>query len=212
MGKIVETLAIMLPHWDFVVNFAERISKDPSKLVVWSQRLESSPDSWFCTDELVIEIRAFNQHYTMGSAHHLAFDLQVEDLVSSQCELVLVSYHPLWDGLAPSFVNGISCNKLDCLRYRHTQDILAEVGVGSNVSDTYGYYHLHSAVGCEFQLDEDTSIDRVGVSVGSSFEESSISPMPTINFQMILLLILFIWEFVLQELDVYNRDNSQLYL
>ena len=107
----------------------------------------------------------------MRCAHHFSLDPQVEDLVSHQGRLTPVSYHPLWDGLAPSFADGID----SCLQYLRTSDILVEVGVGVGDSGTCGCYHLHSSVGCEYQFDGGSGVDRVGISVGLSSTNCSLN-------------------------------------
>ena len=122
-----------------------------------------------------------------------------------------VSYHPLWDELAPSIVNGIDSSKLDHLQYLHTQDNLLKVGVGDNDSSTYGHYHLHSAVGCVCQFDRDSDVDRVGISIGLSSPELLLPSAPTVSFQMILSLILVIWMLVLQMLIVQSKNSMQFY-
>lgn len=116
VGKIVETLSTMLPHRDFEVGFVERVAQVPTQpTVMRSQRLEPSHDSQFGNDELLTEIGASDQQYTVRYVHHLSFDPQVEDFISRRGSLAPVSYHPLWDGLAPSFIDGIGSCKLDYL-------------------------------------------------------------------------------------------------
>lgn len=210
VGKIVKTMATMLPNKDFVVGFFDRVAQDPSQLVVWSQKLELSPDSQFDTNEPLTGIGNFYRHYTM-SAYHVSFDAQVENLVSHWCGLALVSYHPLWDGLALFSADGIERCKLDHLQYRYTQDNLSEVRVGDSDSGTYGCYHLHSVVGCECQFGGDSSVNRVGISVGLSFDGFLPPSVLTIGFQMILPLILVIWELVLQEPIMCVRDIAQFH-
>ena len=45
--------------------------------------MEPSSDSQFDDDEHLTEIGSFYQHYSVRSAHHFSFDLQLEDLVFS---------------------------------------------------------------------------------------------------------------------------------
>lgn len=132
------------------VGFVERVARYPARPVVRSQRLELSSDSQFDVDEPLTEIWRFYQHYTVRCAHHFSFDPHVEDLISRRCGLAPISSHPLWDDLAPSFVDGIDSCKLDHLQYPHTHDSLSEVGVGDSDSGSYGHCHLHSALGCEY--------------------------------------------------------------
>ena len=100
----------------------------------------------------------------------------------------------------------------DPLQYLQTQDSLAEFGVGGSVSGAYGCYHLHNVVGCEFQFDGDSGVDRVGISVGLSSKELLPSSAPSISFQMILMLMSIIWVLVLQEFLVDNKDSTLFYL
>lgn len=112
----METLSTMLPHRDFEVGFSKRVTQDPNQpAVMWIRRLEPSLDSQLGNDEPLMEIGAFYQHYTVRYAHHFSFDPQVEDFISCRCRPAPVSYHPLWDGLAPSFADGIGSCKLDYL-------------------------------------------------------------------------------------------------
>ena len=81
--KIVETLATMLPNRDFEVGLVERVTQDPARPIVQSQRLEPSSDFQFDDDEPLIEIESFYRHYTVRSAHHFYFNPHIEGLVFS---------------------------------------------------------------------------------------------------------------------------------
>ncbi len=129
----------------------------------------------------------------MGYAHHFYFDPKIEDFISCKFRSAPISYHPLWDGLAPSFANRIGSCKLHSLQYRHTQDSLSKIGFDGSDSSTYGYCHIHSAVGCKCQLDRDLSFDRVNVSVGLSYAKWFLLSASTVGLQMILPVMSVVW-------------------
>ena len=190
LGEIIVILSTMLPHRDFEVGFVERIAQGPIQpIATQSQRLEPSTNSQFSDGELVAEFGGSYRHYMVGYVRHFSFDPEIEDLISRRYRLAPISYHPLWDGLAPSFVDGIGSCKLHILQYRHTQDSLSEIGFGGSDSGTYGCCHIHSAIGCKCQIDRDLSFDRVDVSVGLSSTEWFLLLASIVGLQMILLVM-----------------------
>jgi hypothetical protein len=208
VGKIVETLSTMLPHRDFEVGFVERIAQGPTQpTATRSQRLEPSSDSQFGNGEPVTEIGVSDRHFTVGYAHHFSFDPQVGDLISRRGKLAPISYHPLWDGLAPSFADGFGSCKLDYLQCPHTQDCLSGDRVDNSDPGTFGHCCFPSTVGCEYWIDRDSDFDRVVIADGlSSVGLFSVSAS-TVGLQL-LFPVVCVWLMSVLSPQEFSADRD----
>lgn len=161
IGSLVDSLLVHDLEQEFG-SVASVAVIDSTLLAMSSPDLASDQSQWVVSlvhGEMLIEVGPFNQHYTAGYVHQLAFDPCVEQLMAVIFGLGSSSYYPSCDDYSPSTIHGsygyetVAVELQSCFHFRSCTvcgfSVLSAVSFESvHHCCRVALCALHSPVGC----------------------------------------------------------------